>query len=220
MHDVRVALEGHERRHADGAVVADAADVVAPKIDQHHVLGPLLFVALELFGKLLVLGLRLAARTRAGNRMRHRLASFDAHQHFRRRADDGTGAHPDEEHVRRRIHVAERAVDRERIDADLGLEPLRQHDLVDVAGRDVFLAFAYNRLVRVLREVRRQMRFRHLGRMLQRQRSLQFAVRETRSSRTQTDRATVDPRRLRSAHWQSTESGAARGRTREPCRTP
>ena len=49
-----IALERHELRHADAAVLADAADVVAPEIDEHDVLGALLLVALELLGEPLV----------------------------------------------------------------------------------------------------------------------------------------------------------------------
>ena len=51
MHDVRVALERHVLRHAHGAVVADAAEVVAAEVDEHHVLGALLLVALQLLAE-------------------------------------------------------------------------------------------------------------------------------------------------------------------------
>ena len=139
VHDVRVALERHERRHAHAAVLAHAAEVVAAEIDEHDVLGALLLVALQLVGEALILFVGPAARPRAGNRMRHGMPPFDAHQHLGRRPDDRAAAHADEEHVRRRVDVPQRAIDRERIDADLRREALRQHDLVDVAGRDVLL---------------------------------------------------------------------------------
>ncbi len=51
VHHVRVALEPHVLRHAHGAGLADAADVVPAEIDQHHVLGALLLVALQLVGR-------------------------------------------------------------------------------------------------------------------------------------------------------------------------
>jgi hypothetical protein len=44
VHDVRVALDGHEIRHGDAAELADAADVVAGQIHQHEVLGFFLFI--------------------------------------------------------------------------------------------------------------------------------------------------------------------------------
>jgi hypothetical protein len=53
--------------------------------------------------------------------MRFDLASFHADQHFRRRADDRFRAHADEEHVRRGIDVAQRAIHVERMAATSAL---------------------------------------------------------------------------------------------------
>ena len=139
VHDVRVALERHVLRHAHRAELADAAEIVAAEVDEHHVLGAFLLVALQLLGQPQVLLLVAAARPRAGDRMRLDAPAFDAHQHLRRRSDDRETAHPDEIHVGRRIDVAQRAIDGERIGGDVGLEPLRQHRLIDVAGGDVLL---------------------------------------------------------------------------------
>ena len=56
---------------------------------------------------------------------------------------------------RRRVDPAQRAVERERRQRERRLEALRQHDLEDVAGRDVFLgARAPSRLIFVRRRVR------------------------------------------------------------------
>ena len=140
VHDVRVALERHVGRHAHRAVRRHAADVVAPEVDEHDVLGALLLVALQLLGR--------AARplprcARAGACRRSdasaTLPPFDAHQHLGRRADDRPAADAEEVHVRRRVDVPQRAIDRERVGVERRLEPLRQHDLVDVAGGDVLL---------------------------------------------------------------------------------
>ena len=49
VHDVAVALDEHEAIDLDGAVFADAAYVVAAEVDEHDVLGALLFVG-EHFG--------------------------------------------------------------------------------------------------------------------------------------------------------------------------
>ncbi len=51
VHDVRVALERHVLRHPHRAELADPAEVVAPEIDEHDVLGALLLVALQLLGR-------------------------------------------------------------------------------------------------------------------------------------------------------------------------
>ena len=88
VHHVRVALERHVLRHADRSVLADAPEIVPAEIDQHHVLGALLLVALQLLGQPEVLLVVRPARARAGDRVRLDAASFDAHEHLRRRSDD------------------------------------------------------------------------------------------------------------------------------------
>ena len=139
MHDVRVPLERHELRDADRAVGTDAAEVVAAEVDEHDVLGALLLVALQLLAEAQVLLVRLAARPRAGDRVRLGLAALDPHEHLGRRADDRQLADAREVHVRRRVHVAQRAIHGERVGLQVDLEALRQHHLVDVAPGDVLL---------------------------------------------------------------------------------
>ena len=112
---MRVALERHVGRHLHRAVRRHASEVVAPEVDEHHVFGALLLVALQLLGEPHVLFLGAAARARAGDRMRLHQLPFDAHQHLGRRADDRAVAHAEEIHVRRRIHVPKRPVGHERI---------------------------------------------------------------------------------------------------------
>ena len=119
-----------------------------------------------------------AARARAGDRMRLDAPPFDAHQHLRRRPDDRQAAHADEIHVGRRVHVPQRAVDRERIGRDVRLEALRQHRLVDVAGGDVLLDRAHAGFERLARLVRPHVgrRARRLFRL--RQAALELALEE------------------------------------------
>ena len=50
MHDVRVALDHHALGDLHAAGGGDAADVVAPEIDQHHVLGALLRIGEQFLG--------------------------------------------------------------------------------------------------------------------------------------------------------------------------
>ena len=61
--DVRVGLDDHVLVDRHGAVLADAAEVVAPEVDQHHVLGALLRVGEQRLGLAAVL---LLGRRRAG----------------------------------------------------------------------------------------------------------------------------------------------------------
>ena len=66
VHDVRVALDLEQARRPHGAGLADAGQVVAGEVDEHHVLGALLLVGGEL-GRERVVGRR-AVAARAGCR--------------------------------------------------------------------------------------------------------------------------------------------------------
>ena len=84
VHDVRVTLERHVLR--DACTVPNShtrPEIVPAEIDEHHVLGAFLLVALQLLGQTQILVVVLAARPRAGDRMRLDPPSFDAHQHLR-----------------------------------------------------------------------------------------------------------------------------------------
>ena len=117
----------------------DAADVVAAEIEQHQVLGALLRIGEQLVLERLVLVRGRAARARAGDRPDGHRAVAHAHQDFRARADDREIAEVEEEQERRGIDAAQRAVEREGRQRERRLEALRQHDLENVAGRDVVL---------------------------------------------------------------------------------
>ena len=68
VHHVRVGLDRHERLDLDAAGLADAPEVVAAEVDEHHVLGALLRVLEQLARDALVLRGVGAARARAGDR--------------------------------------------------------------------------------------------------------------------------------------------------------
>ena len=88
MHHVRVGLDRHERLDGDGAVLADATQIVSPEIDEHHVLGALLLVLEQARGDhdvLLGVG---AARARAGDRPRGDGAAGDGQQRLGAGAGD------------------------------------------------------------------------------------------------------------------------------------
>ena len=96
---MRVALEGHVLRHAHRTEVADAANIVAPEIDEHHVLGTLLLTALQFLGEakiVLVIG---ATRPSARDRVRLDPPAFDPDEHLGARADDRQLPHAHEIHV-------------------------------------------------------------------------------------------------------------------------
>ena len=74
--------------------------------------------------------------------------------------------------------MAERAVDGERVGAELRLEPLRQHDLVDVAGGDVFLRGAHHPFEGIARHIRGDRQGRAFGVCRLRQRPIELPLDE------------------------------------------
>jgi len=155
VHHVRVALDDHPLGDAHRSGRRHPADVVAAEIHEHHVLGDLLRIGQE-FGRERLVGLAVApARARAGDRPQRHVAPFLAHQ------DLGRGAHHLEvaelvvEHVRRRVDRAQRPVERDRRCRERTRHALRDHDLHDVAGRDVLLRARHRGLERRLAELAR-----------------------------------------------------------------
>ena len=94
----------------------DPAEVVPPEVDEHHVLGALLRVALELVGEERVLLRVGAARAGAGDGVRGQLVADDLEQQLRAGADDLERRDADEEQVRAGVHAAERPVQADAID--------------------------------------------------------------------------------------------------------
>ena len=112
---------------------ADAREVVAAEVDEHHVLGAILL------GGEQPLGVALAARGRAGDRVEARPASLRLHVRLGRRADEREVAELEQEQIRRRVDAPQGAVDGERRRRRRPLGPLREHDLERVAAADVLL---------------------------------------------------------------------------------
>ena len=158
MDQVRVGLDGHERLHLDGAELADAAEVVAAEVDEHHVLGALLLVGEQVGGDRLVLLGVAAARAGARDRAGRRAAAGDGHERLGRGADDLEVLEVEEVHVRRRVDRPQAAVDGERVGVDLRGPALRGHDLEGVARVDVLDDPGDHRLERLARHVRRELR--------------------------------------------------------------
>src|SRR5919204_653579 len=108
MRDVREALGLDEAFDAHGARRADAREIVAPEVDEHHMLGAVLLrreQALSVAG---------AGGGRAGDRVQARAASLQLDQRLRRGADEREAVELEQEEVRRRVDPAERPVELER----------------------------------------------------------------------------------------------------------
>ena len=102
-------------------------------------LGALLLVGEQIGAQPTVLGRRGPARARAGERAGEHLVALDAHERLGARADERHVARAQVEHVRARVHGAKHAVEVETVAVVRCREALREHDLEDVAGRDVLL---------------------------------------------------------------------------------
>ena len=132
-----VVLDDHEVVDLHRAVLADAAEVVAAEVDEHHVLGALLRVGQQLRGDLRVLLGGGAARARARRSAGRDPAAADGHQRLGAGAGDLEVAEVEVVHVRRRVHRPQPSVDREATDRCLRRPALRRHHLKGVAGVDV-----------------------------------------------------------------------------------
>ncbi len=139
MHDVAVALDLHEARHPDAARARHPAEVVAPQIHQHDVLGALLGIGQQLLGQPPVLGGVGAARPGAGDRPRPDVLARHPHQHLGRGADQRRLGALEQHHVGARVDHPQRPVERQRRHLRALPPAPRQHHLEDVAGGDPLL---------------------------------------------------------------------------------
>ena len=143
MHHVRVALHIHEIFYLHRAIFAHASQVVAAQVHQHHVLGALFLVVAHLFFEAQIFGLVVAAGMRPGNRAVLELAPGHANQHLWRRAQNLRLRHAKKINIGRRIYLPQRAIEIERRNAWNEVEPLREHNLENIARCNVLLASLY-----------------------------------------------------------------------------
>ncbi len=139
VHHVAVFLDAAIRLHVHAARGGHTTQVVAREIDEHHVLRILFRIGEQ---SRLTLGVDLLvrrARQRAGDGAQLRMSLIELHERFGRRADDRHVAERTVVHVRRRIDEAERAIDLERMQVVLAAELDGEHELINIAGGDVFL---------------------------------------------------------------------------------
>ena len=137
MHDVAVALEGHELVDLLGAVVDDPPDVVAGQVHQHDMLGPLLRVLHQLRRQLPVVLVGPAPEAGPGDGPGYDPPVDELHHRLRRGTDHAQLGVAQEVHVRAGVDLAQRPVQVEGVGVEVQLEALRQHHLEDVAGQDV-----------------------------------------------------------------------------------
>ena len=151
VHHVRVALDVHEPLDPDRARRAHAGEIVAGKVDQHHVLGPLLVGRHQLGLHGVILGSVAAAGPGAGDRPQLAFPVCpQPHVGLGRGADQLEGAEVQQEHVRRRIHRPQRPVERKGGCLGGTVHALAGQDLERVAGGDVLLGSLHDLEVAVV----------------------------------------------------------------------
>src|SRR5207248_2393696 len=111
------------------AGLGDAADIIAPKIEQHQMLGAFLWIHHQFRGKLLVFFDRLSTRPRAGNGPDRYGVVSQAHEDFRTRTNDGESWKVQEIQEWRRIEPPQGAIKRQRRQREGAAETLARHDL-------------------------------------------------------------------------------------------
>ena len=128
MGDVGEPLGLEEAGDLDRPGPAHARQVVAPEIDEHHVLGAILVRGEQ------PLGVTLAGLRRAGDRVQRGTRPLALHQGLGRRADQGDSVELEQEQVGRGVDAAQRPVEGERRDGGRPLGALGEDDLEGVPG--------------------------------------------------------------------------------------
>jgi len=152
VHDVGVALNHHQLADADAARNADAAQVVATEVHEHHVLGPLLRIGQEVLLQGQVFGFVAAAGPGARDRPQGSLdpAAAIGHglgldHHLGTRANQVPASEVEEGHVRRGVDHPQAPVELKRLPLDRRLEALADDQLEDIPSGDVFLGREHGR---------------------------------------------------------------------------
>ena len=159
VHHVAIALDGHEVGDLHAAVFGDATDIVAGEIHEHEVLGALLGIGHEVGGIRIIFLRSGSTAACAGDRTDFNKVAGETDVDFRRTAHERVSTRTAEtKHVGRRINEAQGAVEVECVVVKFGFEPLREHDLEDVARADVFMGLVDHGVVFLAGRVRSRWR--------------------------------------------------------------
>src|SRR6266566_7136490 len=134
-----VTLDLHHLGHTHRAEIRDPSNIITRKIDKHNVFGAFLGIGEQFGGIVFVLRYGRAAGARPCDWANLNRVACQPDMHLRRAANErkivaGFKA----KHVRRRINETQTTIKIERVSVEIGLKSLRQDNLKDVAGPDVF----------------------------------------------------------------------------------
>ncbi len=166
MHDVGKPQNFVIAFHLNGAEFRNLPDVVPSEIDQHVVLGELLFISEKSFFQFPVLLRRLAPRSRPGKRKGVQDTVLELDQCLRRCPRHFHVCPGEVEHVRGRIQGPQNPVAVEKASLVLSLQPVRQNDLENIPFLDVVLGLPDHAAVVLPVEKRTDFRFQDACRFL------------------------------------------------------
>ena len=121
-------------------IVSVAGEVIASKVDKHHVLGILLGVIAQILSVLAVLLGIACTACRAGYRVYIRMPALYAAVSLRTRPEDAESAKVEVEEIGRRIDTAQGTVQLEVITLVMLDKTAREHYLEDIAAETVAYA--------------------------------------------------------------------------------
>ena len=133
-----VALEHHHFVDLFSAELDHTTNIVASKIDEHHVLGDFFGVLTKFRAKSAIFFFGCASTTSSGDRTRDHTIINEFHHWLWRRARKTQFRHPNEIHIRAGIHLTKYAVEIERVSTKFKRKSLRQDNLKNVAIENAF----------------------------------------------------------------------------------
>ena len=124
MHHVAIALDYHYVGDLNGAIFRNAAHIIPPKIDEHHMLGPFLFICQEPPFHLLIFFRRDATAACAGNGTDGNDTVFATDERLRRGTNQFDPRDTEVIHIGRGIHHAQRTIELQGRRLDIGFPSL------------------------------------------------------------------------------------------------
>ncbi len=134
---MRVPLHDHQLGHGHGAILGDAADIVAPQIQKHAVLCELLFVMQQVIRQSAFFVRRSTSRSCPRNGSNGDSRVLYPHEHLRGRAHEAHPVELQKIQIGRGIQAAQSPVDVEGSRPQSDAESLAEHNLEGISGPDI-----------------------------------------------------------------------------------
>ena len=144
-----VALKRHELVYIHRSKLGNTTNIVARQIHQHHMLGNLFWIFLQLGCQFAIVLLVDTTFASARNWSTHHFAIAQLHQRLGRATNNGQFGMLDVIHIRTWVDLTQHAVHVKRIGIQSNIKSLREHDLKNIASLDVLFCGQHCTLIRV-----------------------------------------------------------------------